>query len=201
MFQYAEGPEASNSEEHGKLVTIEETELVNRMSEELSLDDSAVDIKIEDRLTSTSTCGNSQAASAEVNLQSSEEPTRKLSTFAAEEELDMLLDSVSEIEIMDSSSFPSNTSFPVPLGATSVNASLISNKEPDSSKTPLNTASIDDVLDDLLEETSNVLNPNALSRPQEVKPVIHSTQSSSSQHGTKSKVLDEFDSWLDTQFE
>ncbi|KAF7805982.1 phosphorelay protein [Senna tora] len=197
-----EGPVASDHEEPDKLQTTEETELANRTSEALSLDDSAVDVKIADQLTSSSSCGTSQAASTEVNLHSTKDPTRKLPTFepaAAEEELDMLLDSVSEIKILDSPGFLSDSKapFPVSLGLTSVDASQIYNNESDSSKTVMITESLDDALDDLLEETSNIMNRNAFSQPREEKSVLHSAQSSS-HSGTKSKVLDEFDSWLDT---
>lgn len=234
-FQCAEGSVVSNSEEPDKLQTTEDTELANRMSEELSLDDFAADVNIADRFTSSGSWVSNQAAStftssddvlvpvnyvetecgqssssgqdkkvldpsSEVNL-ATEDPKRKLSTLepaAAEKELDMLLDSISEINILDSSGIISSTPLPVSPEVTSVNFPRISNKEPESSQTLSITANLDDALDDLLEETANVMNPNALLPRPEEKSVFHGTQSSSPHSRTKTKVLDEFDSWLDT---
>ncbi|KAL9458238.1 hypothetical protein AB3S75_007160 [Citrus x aurantiifolia] len=109
---------------------------------------------------------------------------------AAEAELDMLLDSFNDTGFSDSScSKFSNSS--VSQQTSSTAPPQLSRKGPDLSKSASVTASFDDVLDDLLEETSNLMNPNGLSRP-------HEAQSSSSQSVTESKVLDDFDSWLDT---
>ena len=138
---------------------------------------------------------------AETDIHSIEDSRRKLPTFDAgdaEKGLDMLLDSLSNSKILDSPSIRSNSSLPVSLGVTSMNLPSVSNKEPGPSKTPLTTANLDDALDDLLAETSIVLNQNSLLRPQEEKFAHPSTQSSSTHSGTKPKVLDDFDSWLDT---
>ncbi|XP_028807842.1 uncharacterized protein LOC114762513 [Neltuma alba] len=141
---------------------------------------------------------------SEVNLSSTENPTREVSTFEAadaEDELDMLLGSVSEIKIKDSPGFTPNTSFPVSRGTSAVSSQIL-NKEPDSSKTISIAASLDDELDDLLEATSKVMKPNASLHPLEEKPVLHGTQSSSSSSSSHSKTnaksLDELESWLDT---
>ncbi|XP_054811504.1 protein ECERIFERUM 16 [Prosopis cineraria] len=137
---------------------------------------------------------------SEVNLSSTENPTSKLSTFEvadAEDELDMLLDSVSEIKIMDSPAFTSNSSFPASGGISALGSQIL-NKEPDSSKTMPITASLDDELDDLLEATSKVMEPNASLQPLEEKPVLHGTQSSSSHSRSNAKTLEELESWLDT---
>lgn len=119
--------------------------------------------------------------------------SKNLPTFeatAAEAELDMLLDSFNDTGFSDSSSSKfSNSS--VSQQTSSTAPPQLSRKGPDLSKSASVTASFDDVLDDLLEETSNLMNPNGLSRP-------HEAQSSSSQSVTESKVLDDFDSWLDT---
>ncbi|KAI9086653.1 hypothetical protein K1719_031247 [Acacia pycnantha] len=134
---------------------------------------------------------------SEINLSSTENPNRKLSIFEAadaEDELDMLLDSVSEIKVMDAPGFTSNTSSHVSRGMSAVSSQIL-NEEPDSSKTISIAASLDDELDDLLEATSKVMKP----KPLEEKPVLHGTQSSSSSHSrTNAKTLDELESWLDT---
>ncbi|KAI4322726.1 hypothetical protein L6164_022393 [Bauhinia variegata] len=223
----AEDSAAGSNEEPDETQTREDSELAKRMSEELSLDDFAVDVKIANQFTSSSSSGSNHAAAAftlssdasnplnyvdneydqlgpiaEVNIRSTEGQSRRSSTFkpaaaaAAEEELDMLPDSFIESKILDCSGFRSNVSFPVSQGITSVDLPQITSKEPYSSKSTLVTASLDDALDDLLEETSTMTNSNGLLRPKEENVVLQSTQSSDSR--TKSKVLDDFDSWLDT---
>lgn len=120
--------------------------------------------------------------------------SKNLPTFeatAAEAELDMLLDSFNDTGFSDSSSSKFGNSS-VSQQTSSTAPPQLSRKGPDLSKSASVTASFDDVLDDLLEETSNLVNPNGLSRPHEAQ------SSSSSQSVTKSKVLDDFDSWLDT---
>lgn len=138
---------------------------------------------------------------SEINLSSTENPNRKLSTFEAanaEDELDMLLNSVSEVKIMDSPGFTSNTSSHVSRGISAVSSQIL-NEEPDSSKTISIAASLDDELDELLEATSEVMKPNISLQPVEEKPVLHGTQSSSSSHSrNNAKALDELESWLDT---
>ncbi|KAG5020853.1 hypothetical protein JHK87_016708 [Glycine soja] len=220
----------SSSEEHEELKTKDESELANRMSEELDVDDLAADQFISSSSSSsshaastfplsndfripvnyvdaeaqqTSSSGKNKAfvLSSDASLHSTEDTRGKpYSTFEAadaEKELDMLLDSFGETNILDSSGFKSNTSIPVSSGVASVYPPHISNKDPVPSKTAPITASLDDVLDDLLEGTSTLTNPNVLLRPQEEKPVHHSMQSSSNS-GSKSKVADDFDSWFDT---
>lgn len=76
--------------------------------------------------------------------------------------------------------------------------SQLCRKEVDLPKTASGTASFDDVLDELLDETSNPMNQNGLSQSRDVKVVPHETKSSSSHSMEKSKVLEDFDSWLDT---
>lgn len=133
----------------------------------------------------------------ESNLNSVSDSQKKVSTFeaaAAEEDLDMLLDSFSETKkVANPSGIRSNNAFPVFQQEAS-----LSKHVPDSSKTPPVIADLDDSLDDLLEETSNVMNQNCLSQSLEGKSSLGIVQSSSSNTGTKSPVLDDFDSWLDT---
>ncbi|KAK7836547.1 hypothetical protein CFP56_022388 [Quercus suber] len=147
-----------------------------------------------------STQNEASQSTAELSVKSVLDPQKKLSTFEAadaEEELDMLLDSFGETKkAFNSSDFRSSNPFPVSQKEVYVAPSL-SKIGPDSSKTSSGIANLDDTLDDLLEETSNVMNQTGLSQSLEEK-AVHPVQSSSSQSGTKSKVLDEFDSWLDT---
>jgi hypothetical protein len=207
------------SDEPDRHESTEDCELAKRISKELNLVESAAD-----QFTSSSSCSSSHAAStsarsddflipvsninaefqvgssakneafqpsAETNLHFIKDTVVKHSAFeaaAAEKELDMLLDSLDETK--------SSASFSVPLGVSSMDLPKISNKEPVQSRILSITASLDDALDDLLEETSTLMNPNVLSWPQEEKPVHHSVLSSHSQN--KEKVSDDFDSWFDT---
>ncbi|XP_045824287.1 uncharacterized protein LOC123916787 [Trifolium pratense] len=208
------------SDEPDRHETTEDCELAKRISKELNLVDSAAD-----QFTSSSSCSSSHAASAsarsndfftpgsninaefqqvgnsakneafqpsaETNLQFIKDTIVKHSAFevaAAEKELDMLLDSLDETKSCDS--------FTVPLGVSSMDLPKISNKEPVQSRILSISTSLDDALDNLLEETSTMMNPHVLSWPQEEKPVHHSMLSSHSQN--KEKVSDDFDSWFDT---
>ncbi|XP_027346896.1 uncharacterized protein LOC113858433 [Abrus precatorius] len=203
------------NEEHDKLEITEDSELATRMPKELNLDDFTVD-----QVTSSSSCSSSHAAStftlsndftvpmnsvnvefqqvsgsgknkatilsSGASLHSTGDTRGKHTAFeaaAAEKELDMLLDSLSESKVVDPR-------------VSSVDPLQVSKKEPVPPKTASVTTSLDDALDDLLEETSTLMKPNVLLRPPEEKPVLHSMQSSPS--GSKSKVSDDFDSWFDT---
>lgn len=72
-------------------------------------------------------------------------------------------------------------------------------KGPDLSKSASVTANFDDALDDLLKETYNPTNQKDTSESHEVR-VTHRNAMSSSSSGpvSKSKVLDDFDSWFDS---
>ncbi|WCJ30902.1 Protein ECERIFERUM 16 [Euphorbia peplus] len=129
----------------------------------------------------------------ESNSSSVAAQSKQLSTFAAtaaEAELDMLLDSFSETKLLDS---PSTFS--------------VSQKEaqpqftgaaPSSSRTGTFTTELDDVLDDLLEGAPSSSNQNASYNLGKAGATSNEIQSSSSQSVSKSIVLDDFDSWLDT---
>lgn len=116
----------------------------------------------------------------------------KLPTFeaaTAEAELDMLLNSFNDTKFLNSSETKSPNS--------STNSRKEFTPQPpiklqDSSKTATVTASFDDVLDNLLEETNTLVNQNNSSQNNQ------SASSSSSGNVSKSKVLDDFDSWFDT---
>ncbi|CAL5406606.1 unnamed protein product [Camellia sinensis] len=72
-------------------------------------------------------------------------------------------------------------------------------KGADLSKSASVTANFDDALDDLLKETSNRTNQKDTSQSHEVRVAQRNTMSSSSSGPvSKSKVLDDFDSWFDS---
>ncbi|KAF2283268.1 hypothetical protein GH714_043620 [Hevea brasiliensis] len=135
----------------------------------------------------------------EFNMSSVSEPKKKRSTFeasTAEAELDMLLDSFSETKLLDSSGFMSAT---IPEKQKEAPAPLpqLARNTPSSGKSTPIAAKLD-VLDDLLEETSILTDKNGSYQLTKVTAAHDEIQSSSSQPATKSKVLDDFDSWLDT---
>lgn len=111
----------------------------------------------------------------------------------AEAELDMLLDSFSETKILDSSSSKPADTLPLQEEA-KVSPFQLPRKGPDS--LPTATANLDDDLDDLLNKTSGLTNQSSPFQP-EGESSVPFTQSSSNS-GSKSKALDDFDSWLDT---
>ncbi|XP_050377195.1 protein ECERIFERUM 16 isoform X2 [Argentina anserina] len=118
-------------------------------------------------------------------------PNKNAATFeaaTAEEELDMLLNSFSETKINDPSGLRS-----VPEEA-SMSPLQLPIKGTDSSI--LMAANLDDALDDLISQTSIPINQTRPSLPQETI-VVHEFQSSS-HTGSKSKELEDFDSWFDT---
>ncbi|CAJ1978882.1 unnamed protein product [Sphenostylis stenocarpa] len=210
-----------NNEEHKELETIEDNELANRMSEELNLENLGAH-----QFASSSSSSSRHAAStfplsndfnipvnpvnaefqqassngkhkafvlsSDASLHSTEdERGKQYSTSeaaAAEKELDMLLDSLTDTKILDS---------PVSLGVSSAYPPQILKKDIVPPKIASLTASLDDALDDLLEETSTLMKPNVLLLPKKEKHVHHSMQSSS-HSGSMSKITDDFDSWFDT---
>ncbi|XP_057750820.1 protein ECERIFERUM 16 isoform X2 [Arachis stenosperma] len=177
-----EGLSEGSNEENYKLESTGDSELGNLISKEV---DSSHESK-------------ASFPSVEANLLPAEDTRRKHSTFEAadaEKELDMLLDSLSETKILDTQGYKPNTPS-VSLGAFKVDPPGISKRESVAPKTASSSASLDDVLDDLLEETSTLTNSNVLVRPQEEKSVLQSVQSSHSE--SKSKVTDDFDSWFGT---
>lgn len=127
------------------------------------------------------------------SLESFADPRKKQSEFeaaTAEAELDMLLDSFSETKILDASSIGSAVQ-----GA----AKMHSNELPRIGSDSLAAAAtnLDDDLDNLLQETSGLTNQSSSILPEGNKGAIPFTQSSSNS-GSNSKPLDDFDSWLDT---
>lgn len=218
LYQCAEGLKTSRSQESDQIKTCN-SEVARTISEEFSQKVEIADQNME-RTSYGSTGSNdtdrtlSSQESISVNAvnvalrqigkssqieapQSTEESN--FEAAAAEEELDMLLDSYNETtKIANPSGIRSNNAFPVFQQEASTSPSPLSKHVPDSSKTSPIIADLDDALDDLLEETSNVTNKNCLSQSAEGQSVLGIVQSSSSYTGTKSQVLDDFDSWLDT---
>lgn len=176
--------------------------------------------------------GKSRAleSSTHDNSNSASVPNKKVSTFeavAAEAELDMLLNSFSETKLLDSSGLKTQKSSNDYYTEGSPSLAQLARKGDDSSnKSAGVNSSVDDLLDDLLKETSTMVNQgvdssksaavtstfddllqetstlvnrNGLSRHTDVKAAQDSGQSSSSSHSVpKPKVLNDFDSWLDT---
>ncbi|WMV39289.1 hypothetical protein MTR67_032674 [Solanum verrucosum] len=135
--------------------------------------------------------------------------SKKPSAFkaaAAEAELDMLLDSVTEIEICESTNVLDQSIRPYPVtqagtptplaeGTSSTQVSTLPRQGHDLLPKPaISDISLDDTLDDLLKETSTVTNKNEHS---EVSSIAGHTPSAS-QPVSKSKIIDDFDSWFDT---
>lgn len=140
--------------------------------------------------------------SSQINTHSVAESRRETSTFeaaGAEAELDMLLDSFRETKLLDSSGQQSGISHISEKDASPAQPQHTGNA-PLSSKTTSIATNLDDALDDLLEETSNLLNHNDSYKPAVagVNCTEINVPSSSSQSVDKSKVLDDFDSWFDT---
>ncbi|XP_052178142.1 protein ECERIFERUM 16 [Diospyros lotus] len=74
-----------------------------------------------------------------------------------------------------------------------------SRKDREESKSAAAMANLDGVLDDLLEQTSNLTDEKTTAHPDEVTAArLNTTSSPSSGPAPKSKVLDDFDSWFNT---
>ncbi|KAF3444059.1 hypothetical protein FNV43_RR13749 [Rhamnella rubrinervis] len=138
-----------------------------------------------------------QDSMAQPSANSIKDANKKQSEFeaaaTAEAELDMLLDSFSETKILDSTSFEPAAALPLQEEA-KVSPFQLPSEGPDS--LPSATGNLDDDLDDLLNKTSGLTNQSSSFQPQGER-IIPFTQSSSNS-GSKSKVLDDFDSWLET---
>ncbi|CAK9182681.1 unnamed protein product [Ilex paraguariensis] len=155
-------------------------------------------------------------STAELNVDSISNPAKKLSRFeaaAAEAELDMLLDSFSGTKFLDSHGITEKSGHTSYLSQGETSNLLLEGissvwlvpaepvkKDPDLSSSALVSANLDDdTIDDLLKQTSSLINNNSPSQSSEVKAAPSDVLSSSSLHpASKSKLLDDFDSWLDT---
>ncbi|GAB2233899.1 hypothetical protein Droror1_Dr00003129 [Drosera rotundifolia] len=123
----------------------------------------------------------------------------------AEAELDILLDSFSNMRFLDPSNISGGTGANLKEDVASTSASIgkssISVAPAQSSafqNLSRSAVSIDDTLDDLLNDTVGQTNRNTVSQSSEVKSLRDDLSSSSPHPGPKSKFLEDFDSWLDT---
>ncbi|XP_057956051.1 protein ECERIFERUM 16 isoform X2 [Malania oleifera] len=116
---------------------------------------------------------------------------------AAEAELDLLLNSFGETSFLDSSSSKEKPSNTLPVSQeTPAPPPQIAREGPNLYGTASATANLDNAIDDLLEETCNLMNQkDALLSLDASAPLDGGALSHSN---PKSKVLDDFDSWLDT---
>ncbi|KAK4766497.1 hypothetical protein SAY87_008139 [Trapa incisa] len=134
---------------------------------------------------------HNQTIASESTKQSSTDQVAELkskpSTFkatAAEAELDALLDSLSDTRLTDTFDFGTSR-WPInPEGKDPRKG-----QEPSKAMPTPSSTNMDVLLDDLLEETSKLSTQNGSVAP---------ASSSASKDSARSKVLDDFDSWLDT---
>ncbi|TYI71436.1 hypothetical protein E1A91_D08G294800v1 [Gossypium mustelinum] len=127
----------------------------------------------------------------------------KFEAAAAEAKLDMLLNSFNETKLLDTSNLSSEK--PSSIGSLKASnldsllddllqeTSTTVNRGIDSLKTAAVNSTSEDLLDDLLQETSSKIVDAKLGSDNNVR-----SSSSSSQPVSKSKILNDFDSWLDT---
>ncbi|KAJ8532132.1 hypothetical protein K7X08_012055 [Anisodus acutangulus] len=143
--------------------------------------------------------GQNDTLMFEFNTSSVSKKPSAFKAAAAEAELDMLLDSVTEIDIFESTNvIEAGTPTPLSEGTSSKSeVSTQAKKGHDVVKPAISDISLDDALDDLLKETSTVTNKNGRSPPNEVNSTVGPTPSAS-QPVSKSKIIDDFDSWFDT---
>ncbi|CAN4103275.1 unnamed protein product [Withania somnifera] len=145
---------------------------------------------------------------SEVNTSPVSKKSSAFKAAAAEAELDMLLDSVTEIEIFEPTNVINQSIHPYPVtqagtpmplseGTSSMQVSTQPKKGHDLAKPAIADISLDDTLDDLLKETSIGTNKNVRSLPNEVNATAGHTPPAS-QIVSKSKIIDDFDSWFDT---
>lgn len=150
--------------------------------------------------------GESSESRAPDNLNSTTASNKKVPKFeaaAVEANLDMLLNSFNETKLLDTSDLSSEK--PSSIGSFNVSnldswlddllqeTSMTVNRGIDSSKTSAVNSTYEDLLDDLLQETSSTIVDAKPGSDNNVQ-----SSSSSSQPVSKSKILNDFDSWLDT---
>lgn len=193
------------------------SEIANKISSELSDGANQYDWDIEVRGTSdpdhpvkseplVSKSRSDESFMPEYKNQLSNEPasvqTRSHSGFKAadaEAELDMLLDSFSEPNVSQSTLLKEDPRYrnSTILSEEATSDQLVSTRVKNSLDQSNVVPTLDDSLDDLLKETSSRINQDIVSRSNNVKtasPGVHPSSSGP----TKSKLLDDFDSWLDT---
>ncbi|KAM3301888.1 protein ECERIFERUM 16 [Capsicum chacoense] len=140
---------------------------------------------------------------SEFNTSSVSKKPSAFKAAAAEAELDMLLDSVTKIENSESTNVIDQSIRPYPVTQAGTPAPLSegTSSQPkrghDLAKPAISDISLDDTLDDLLKETSTVTSKNERLPPSKVNSTADRTPSAS-QPVSKSKIMDDFDSWFDT---
>ncbi|KAL3509292.1 hypothetical protein ACH5RR_028693 [Cinchona calisaya] len=148
---------------------------------------------------SGSTSGKS---TSDVSADSVAKKPSRFEAAAAEAELDILLGSFNETKFFDSTSMTQQSSRTSnEAQASSIQSLLvpIQNVREGSDVTFFGRmdTSLDDTLDDLLKETSSAINTKGASPVHKVNAASHGAPSAT-QPPSKSKILDDFDSWLDT---
>ncbi|KAK4438737.1 hypothetical protein Salat_0208300 [Sesamum alatum] len=111
---------------------------------------------------------------------------------SAEAELDMLLSSFNETKLLESSSAAS-TGIPSIAAASAETLK----QRTDIMKPATTPANVNDAIDDLIEETSHLIKTEG-KRPSHMVTSSPDDISSAMNPSSKSKLLDDFDSWLDT---
>ncbi|KAH1105491.1 hypothetical protein J1N35_009259 [Gossypium stocksii] len=150
--------------------------------------------------------GESSESRTADNLNSSTASNKKVPKFeaaAAEAKLDTLLNSFNETKLLDTSDLSSKKPSSIGSHKASNLDSLLDDllqetsttviRGIDSSKTAAVNSTSEDLLDDLLQETSSTIVDAKLGSDIKVQ-----SSSLSSQPVSKSKILNDFDSWLDT---
>ncbi|KAB2019344.1 hypothetical protein ES319_D08G291800v1 [Gossypium barbadense] len=171
------------------------------------LSNSGLDLMAEVQSVSISSQNSESSESrAPDNLNFTTDSNKKVPKFeaaAAEAKLDMLLNSFNETKLLDTSNLSSEK--PSSIGSLKASnldsllddllqeTSTTVNRGIDSSKTAAVNSTSEDLLDDLLQETSSKIVDAKLGSDNNVR-----SSSSSSQPVSKSKILNDFDSWLDT---
>ncbi|XP_043687334.1 uncharacterized protein LOC122638555 isoform X2 [Telopea speciosissima] len=161
-------------------------------------------VKIDSRRSEQTDMTEVAGSISQLNISQTTDSNNKSSRFEgapAEAELDLLLDSFGESKFLDSSGLHKeiNNSFPVvglesstsSPGLTSVQAQVVL-------KNVSVTVNLDDAIDDLLWGASNLKNQGDMPKHQGDKAVPPDLPSTTMGSGSNSKVLADFDSWLDT---
>ncbi|XP_042485363.1 uncharacterized protein LOC122065609 [Macadamia integrifolia] len=188
-----DAPSATSSSEHpGPVVTHEGALLVNPAK---------IDSRRSEKTDMTEIAGSISQSNLSYFTDSDKKSPMFAAAAAAEAELDLLLDSFGESKFLDSSGLhketdnsfrvvglESSTSSP---GLTPVQAQVVSKSVPV-------TVNLDDAIDDLLWGASNPKNEGDRSNHQGDKAVPPDLPSTTMGSGSNSKVLADFDSWLDT---
>ncbi|KAJ4981732.1 hypothetical protein NE237_032569 [Protea cynaroides] len=177
-------PATTSSEHPGPLLTHERALSINPVN---------IDSSLSEQTDTTEVIGSISRLS--LSSMDSNKKSSRFEAAVAEAELDLLLDSLGDSQFLDHSGLHDEISNSIPvvgqepstssLGVTPVQAQVVLKSIPV-------TVNLDDAVDDLLWGASSPRNQDKLPKPQRD---LHSTTFVS---GSNSKVLEDFDSWLDT---